>query len=67
MIILNQNYIYLRNLLKSRGNIITDSQIPEYKNLKKISLNNKFNLQVLSKSNNGIDLFIHINLRMINK
>ena len=52
--------LYLfEKLLKSRGNIITDSQIPEYKNLKKISLNNKFNLQVLSKSNNGIDIYSH--------
>ena len=52
--------LYLfEKLLKSRGNIITDSKIPEYKNLKKISLNNKFNLQVLSKSNNGIDIYSH--------
>lgn len=46
-------------LLKCRGNIITDSKIPEYKNLKKISLNNRFNLHVLSKSNNGIDIYSH--------
>ena len=52
--------LYLfEKLLKSRGNIITDSQIPEYKNLKKISLNNKFNLQVLSKGNNGINIYSH--------
>ena len=52
--------LYLfEKLLKPRGNIITDSKIPEYKNLKKISLNNKFNLQVLSKSNNGIDIYSH--------
>ncbi|QIZ21372.1 bifunctional UDP-N-acetylmuramoyl-L-alanyl-D-glutamate--2,6-diaminopimelate ligase MurE/UDP-N-acetylmuramoyl-tripeptide--D-alanyl-D-alanine ligase MurF [Candidatus Pelagibacter giovannonii] len=52
--------LYLfEKLLKPRGSIITDSQIPEYKNLKKISLNNKFNLQVLSKSNNGIDIYSH--------
>ena len=51
-------YLFER-LLKSRGNIITDSKIPEYKNLKKISLNNKFNLQVLSKSNNGINIYSH--------
>jgi len=52
--------LYLfEKLLKSRGNIITDSKIPEYKNLKKISLNNKFNLQVLSKSNNGINIYSH--------
>ena len=59
--------LYLfEKLLKPRGTIITDSQIPEYKNLKKISLNNRLNLQVLSKGNNGIDVY-HINLRMINK
>ena len=52
--------LYLfEKLLKSRGNIITDSKIPEYKNLKKISLYNKFNLQVLSKSNNGIEIYSH--------
>jgi MurE/MurF fusion protein len=52
--------LYLfEKLLKSRGNIITDSKIPEYKNLKRISLNNKFNLQVLSKSTNGIDIYSH--------
>ncbi|MDB9819659.1 UDP-N-acetylmuramoyl-L-alanyl-D-glutamate--2,6-diaminopimelate ligase, partial [Candidatus Pelagibacter sp.] len=46
-------------LLKPRGSIITDSKIPEYKNLKKISINNRYNLQVLSKSNNGIDIYSH--------
>ena len=52
--------LYLfEKLLKPRGTIITDSQIPEYKNLKKISLNNRFNLQVLSKGNNGIDVYSH--------
>jgi len=52
--------LYLfEKLLKPRGGIITDSKIPEYRNLKKISLNNKFNLQVLSKSNNGIDIYSH--------
>ena len=48
-----------QKLLKPRGSIITDSKIPEYKNLKEISLNNKHNLQVLSKSNNGIDIYSH--------
>ncbi|MDC1463783.1 bifunctional UDP-N-acetylmuramoyl-L-alanyl-D-glutamate--2,6-diaminopimelate ligase MurE/UDP-N-acetylmuramoyl-tripeptide--D-alanyl-D-alanine ligase MurF [Alphaproteobacteria bacterium] len=52
--------LYLfEKLLKPRGSIITDSKIPEYKNLKKISLNNRFNLHVLSKSNNGIDIYSH--------
>ncbi|WP_415284357.1 bifunctional UDP-N-acetylmuramoyl-L-alanyl-D-glutamate--2,6-diaminopimelate ligase MurE/UDP-N-acetylmuramoyl-tripeptide--D-alanyl-D-alanine ligase MurF [Candidatus Pelagibacter sp. Uisw_130] len=52
--------LYLfEKLLKPRGSIITDSKIPEYKNLKKISLNNRFNLQVLSKSNDGIDIYSH--------
>ena len=52
--------LYLfEKLLKSKGSIITDSKIPEYKNLKKISLNNRFNLHVLSKSNNGIDVYSH--------
>ncbi|WP_415294736.1 bifunctional UDP-N-acetylmuramoyl-L-alanyl-D-glutamate--2,6-diaminopimelate ligase MurE/UDP-N-acetylmuramoyl-tripeptide--D-alanyl-D-alanine ligase MurF [Candidatus Pelagibacter sp. Uisw_113] len=52
--------LYLfEKLLKPRGSIITDSKIPEYKNLKKISLNNRFNLQALSKVNNGIDIYSH--------
>ncbi|WP_415271520.1 bifunctional UDP-N-acetylmuramoyl-L-alanyl-D-glutamate--2,6-diaminopimelate ligase MurE/UDP-N-acetylmuramoyl-tripeptide--D-alanyl-D-alanine ligase MurF [Candidatus Pelagibacter sp. Uisw_121] len=52
--------LYLfEKLLKPRGTIITDSKIPEYRNLKKISLNNRFNLQVLSKGNNGIDIYSH--------
>jgi len=52
--------LYLfEKLLKSRGSIITDSKIPEYKNLKKIALNNRFNLQVLSKSHNGINIYSH--------
>jgi murE/murF fusion protein len=52
--------LYLfEKLLKPRGTIITDSKIPEYKNLKRISLNNKLDLQALSKSNNGIDIFSH--------
>jgi murE/murF fusion protein len=52
--------LYLfEKLLKPKGSIITDSKIPEFKNLKKISLNNKFNLQVLSKSDNGINIYSH--------
>ena len=52
--------LYLfEKLLKPRGTIITDSKIPEYKNLKRISLNNKLDLQALSKSNNGIDIYSH--------
>ncbi|MDC1483699.1 UDP-N-acetylmuramoyl-L-alanyl-D-glutamate--2,6-diaminopimelate ligase, partial [Pelagibacteraceae bacterium] len=52
--------LYLfEKLLKPRGSIITDSKIPEYKNLKKISLNNRFNIQVLSKGSNGIDIYLH--------
>ncbi|MDB9935326.1 bifunctional UDP-N-acetylmuramoyl-L-alanyl-D-glutamate--2,6-diaminopimelate ligase MurE/UDP-N-acetylmuramoyl-tripeptide--D-alanyl-D-alanine ligase MurF [Candidatus Pelagibacter sp.] len=52
--------LYLfEKLLKSRGTIITDSKIPEYKNLKKISLDNRFNLQVLNKGNNGIYVYSH--------
>ncbi|MDB9979157.1 bifunctional UDP-N-acetylmuramoyl-L-alanyl-D-glutamate--2,6-diaminopimelate ligase MurE/UDP-N-acetylmuramoyl-tripeptide--D-alanyl-D-alanine ligase MurF [Candidatus Pelagibacter sp.] len=52
--------LYLfEKLLKPNGSIITDSKIPEYKNLKKISLKNRFNLHVLSKNNNGIDIYSH--------
>ncbi len=52
--------LYLfEKLLKPRGTIITDSKIPEYKNLKRISLINRLDLQVLSKSNNGIDIYSH--------
>ena len=45
--------LYLfEKLIKKRGNIITDEKIPQFKKLKKISLNNNLKLQTLNNKSN---------------
>ena len=45
--------LYLfEKLIKKRGNIITDEEIPQFKKIKKISNNNNLKLQTLNNKNN---------------
>ena len=45
--------LYLfEKLIKRKGNIITDEEIPQFKKIKKISINNNLKLQTLNNENN---------------
>ena len=45
--------LYLfKNLIKKRGNVITDEEISEFKKIKKITIKKKFKLHTLSGKNN---------------
>ena len=52
--------LYLfENLIKKRGNIITDEEIPQFKKIKKISINNNLRLHTLDNKNN-FEILSHI-------
>ena len=52
--------LYLfENLIKKNGDIITDSNIPETRNLKKISIKKKLNLSLIFNKEKGIQLISH--------
>ncbi len=52
--------LYLfENLIQKRGNVITDQLIPEFKNLKKITINNKLKLHTLNDKKNNLEILSH--------
>ena len=52
--------LYLfENLIKDKGNVITDEKIPEFEKLKKITLNNNLNLCSLADPKNNFQLLSH--------
>ncbi len=52
--------LYLfQNLIKKRGNVITDQLIPEFKNIKKIAVNKKLKLHTLNDEKNNLELLSH--------
>ncbi len=52
--------LYLfQKLMKKKGNIITDQEIPQFKRIKKISYENKFNLYSLTDKKNKFQLLSH--------
>ncbi len=52
--------LYLfQNLIKKRGNVITDRLIPEFKNIKKIASNKKLRLHTLNDEKNNLELLSH--------
>ncbi len=52
--------LYLfQNLIKKRGNVITDQLIPEFKNIKKIAINKKLKLHTLNDEKNNLELLSH--------
>ncbi len=52
--------LYLfENLIQKRGNVITDRLIPEFKNIKKITINNKLKLHTLNDKKNNLELLSH--------
>jgi len=52
--------LYLfKNLIKKNGNVITDEEIPEFKKIKKITLNKKLNLCSLFDKKNNFQFISH--------
>ena len=52
--------LYLfEKLLKKNSNIITDIEIPEYKNIKKIALNRKLNIDTIYNENSSLNIISH--------
>ena len=52
--------LYLfEKLLKKKSNIITDIEIPEYKNIKKIALKRKLNIDTISNKNSSLNIIYH--------
>ena len=52
--------LYLfKNLIKKKGNIITDEKIPEFKKIKKIAINKNLKLSSISNKKNGFKVLSH--------
>ena len=56
---LNSKLYLFQKLIRKNGSIITDSTIPEYKKIRKISLEKKLNLNLIFHKKTGIDLISH--------
>ena len=56
---LNAKLYLFENLISKRGNVITDQLIPEFKNIKKIAINNKLKLHTLNDKKNNLELLSH--------
>ena len=53
--------LYLfKKLLKKRGNIVTDIEIPQYNKIKKISLKEKLNIETISNKKGNLEVVSHI-------
>ena len=52
--------LYLfKKLLKKNANIITDSEIPQYRKIKQIVSKNKFNIQTISNNSGNLKIISH--------
>jgi len=53
-----KQYLF-ENLIRKKGNIITDETIPEFKRIKKISISKKLKLQALNNSKSHFQILSH--------
>ncbi len=53
-----KQYLF-ENLIKKKGNVITDETIPEFKRIKKISISRNLRLQTVNKSKNQFQILSH--------
>ncbi len=56
---LNAKLYLFEKLIQKRGNVITDQLIPEFKNIKKITINKKLKLHTLNDKKNNLELLSH--------
>ena len=53
-----KQYLF-ENLIRKKGNVITDETLPEFKRIKKIAISKKLKLQVLNNSKNQFQILSH--------
>ena len=53
-----KQYLF-ENLIRKKGNVITDETLPEFKRIKKIAISRKLKLQVLDNSKNQFQILSH--------
>ena len=53
-----KQYLF-ENLIRKKGNIITDETLPEFKRIKKIAISRKLKLQVLNNNKNQFQILSH--------
>ncbi len=56
---LNSKLYLFKRLIKSRGNIITDANIPQRDKIKNISIKKNINLNLINEKQKGIELISH--------
>ena len=56
---LNSKLYLFKHLIKKRGDVITDKKIPEFKEIKKISIKNNIRLNLIHDDFDGIQLISH--------
>ena len=56
---LNSKLYLFKELIKQKGNIITDATIPESKKIENISIKNNINLSLIFDKKKGIELISH--------
>ena len=56
---LNSKLYLFKHLIKKRGDVITDKKIPEFKEIKKISIKNNIRLNLIHGDFDGIQLISH--------
>ena len=56
---LNSKLYLFEKLIKEKGNIVTDANIPQYKKIEKISFKKKINLNLILGKKKGIKLISH--------
>ncbi len=56
---LNAKLYLFKNLIKKKGNVITDQSIPEFKKIKKITIDEKLKLYALNDKKNDLKVISH--------
>ncbi len=56
---LNAKLYLFKNLIKKKGNVITDQLIPEFKKIKKITINKRLKLHTLNDKKNDLEVISH--------
>ena len=56
---LNAKLYLFRNLVKRKGNVITDEEIPQFSKIKKIAIDKNLHINILSNKNNHFQILSH--------
>jgi MurE/MurF fusion protein len=55
----NSKLYLFEKLIKKKGNIIIDKEIPQFRRIKNIALKNKINIEVISDNNSNLEIISH--------